>query len=119
MDPMARWRCPQSILVNKCQKRLVIEERLPGDAAVRRLEDAARCGADIDDVGVALVDGEVVNAPSHHRRPDLPKLQRFESVVDVRRDRGRRNEERECNLFHRISNTTESERREARDALRF
>ena len=56
-------------------RRLVIEERRPRGAVVLRLPQAARGGAEVEDLGLRLDDIEVRDASPHERRAKLPVLQ--------------------------------------------
>ena len=55
--------------------RLVVEDGLPGVAAVDGLEDSAGGGADIDDARVGFDHGEVVDAAAHGGGSDTAEFQ--------------------------------------------
>src|SRR5262249_5324167 len=63
---------------------LVVEDRLPRRAAVDRLHHATRGGGDVDDVGIALHHGDVIDATAHDGRTDLAELQRLEWALGNR-----------------------------------
>src|SRR5262249_48384013 len=58
--------------------RLLLEDRLPRQAAVDRLEDAARAGPDVDRVRVAGDAGDRGDAPAARGRADVAELQILE-----------------------------------------
>src|SRR6266404_3963442 len=63
---------------------LLVENRRPRGAIVGRLPNATRSHANKHYVRIALYYREVINPPAHHRRADLPQLQVFEFVDNVR-----------------------------------
>ena len=56
--------------------RLLGEDVLPRDALVRRLPDAAGCGADIQNRRVLGVNLQIVDASARRRRTDVAEVQR-------------------------------------------
>ncbi len=54
---------------------LIIEEDLPGRAVVRRFPEATGRGRDVEDGGIALEDGEIVNPARHRGGTYVPELQ--------------------------------------------
>ena len=85
--------------VRRCQldvadggDRELVEDRRPRGAVVDGLPDAAGRVADVERRGVALVDGDVVDASAHDRRADRAPDEPFEHRVVrfVHRPRGRR-----------------------------
>ena len=67
---------------------VVLELRLEGRAAVRRLPDAPVRGADVEDRRVRLVHRKIGDAARHPGRPDRPEMQSLEGAGTGRR-RGR------------------------------
>ena len=60
---------------------LVVEDGLPGIAAVDGLEDSAGGGADVDDARIGFDDGEVVDASAHGGGADAAEFQVLENGI--------------------------------------
>ena len=71
------------------KRSLSVEDRLPRRAAVGRLPDAARRGADVDDALVRRIDGDRHHAARGHRRTDRPGFEPCECFGGERLRRGR------------------------------
>ena len=63
---------------------LRVEDRLPGGAAVDRLPDAARCGADVEDGAVGGIHGNGHDAAGGDGGPDRPRARAREAVGQER-----------------------------------
>ncbi len=61
--------------------RLIIEDGLPGVAAVDRLEDSSCGGADVHDAGIGFHYGEVVDASTHGGGADVAELQVLQNGI--------------------------------------
>ncbi len=79
---------------------LLVEDRSPRDAAIDGLPDAGRCGGRVDDVGVGLDDGEVVDAASHIGGSDLSETERLEVRHALRCKRNRKENGEKRNPGH-------------------
>ena len=64
---------------------LVVEDRLERGPVVRRLQDPARGGADVERRRVRLDDREVVDAPAHDRGADAAELEALQVLRRQRR----------------------------------
>src|SRR5260370_17304989 len=63
---------------------LLVEYRFPGRAVVRRFPYATRGCANVHDVGIALHDCEIIDAPAHRRRAKLAEFQILEFIGGIR-----------------------------------
>src|SRR5438874_2080292 len=79
---------------------LPLEDRLPGDALVRRFPDAAARGRDVEDRGISGIDLEIVNASARCGGSDVSEMQTVERrpvTLRARALRGERAGERKRN----------------------
>ncbi len=69
--------------------RFFLEDPGEGPAVVGRLRDAAAREPHVEDVGVRGIEGDLGDAPAHHRRPDRAGLQGLQAGLVEARGGGR------------------------------